>query len=92
MGRWLHSGLRRDICVVVADLGGGTDREIKAALERRYEERVSPSQYQGALDALVRQGYLDRVVDGVQDRVTLTETGARAVREQATWLQDAVEE
>ncbi|MFB6104598.1 MAG: PadR family transcriptional regulator [Halobacteriaceae archaeon] len=90
MGRWLHSGLRRDICVVVAALDGGTDRAVKAALERHYEDRISPSQYQGAVDALVRQGHLDRSVDGLQDRLALTDAGEAALRDHAAWLEDAL--
>lgn len=91
MGRWLHSGLRRDICVVVAALGSGTDREVKARLEDRYEERVSPSQFQGAVDALVRQGHLDREVDGLQDRVSLTDAGERGLRDHAAWMQTCLD-
>lgn len=92
MGRWLHSGLRRDICVVVASLGSGTDREVKAALEREYDERVSPSQFQGAVDALVRQGHLERSVDGLQDRVTLSAAGREAVENHYAWVERCLTE
>lgn len=92
MGRWLHSGLRRDICVVVASLGSCTDREVKAALEREYDERVAPSQFQGAVDALVRQGHLDRAVDGLQDRVSLTAAGRQGVEKHYAWVEGCLEE
>ncbi len=40
MTKWLQSGLRRDICIVVADLGNPTGHDVKRAIEAHYEETV----------------------------------------------------
>jgi DNA-binding PadR family transcriptional regulator len=84
--RWLQSGLRRDICVVVADLDSPTGQQTKAALERVYDERVQPKTFHGALDALVDGGFLSRTRDGLADRYTLTEAGEERLRAHHDWV------
>jgi len=93
MTKWLRSGLRRDICVVVAgtDAEAPTAQECKATLESRYDDRIEPKTFYGALDALTDAGYLARTVDGLQDRYELTDAGERALREQYAWLRDALD-
>jgi DNA-binding PadR family transcriptional regulator len=93
-GKWLRSGLRRDICVVVA--GAGTDtptaQECKAALESRYDDRVDPKAFYGALDALADAGHVEKTVDGLHDRYGLTEAGERALRDHYAWVEAALAE
>jgi DNA-binding PadR family transcriptional regulator len=90
--RWLQSGLRRDICVVVAELDDPTGQQAKAALERRYDDRITPKTFHGALAALVDRGFLSRRQDGLADRYTLTEAGERGLRAQYEWLASVLED
>lgn len=90
MSRWLTSGLRRDVCVVVHALDAPTGQQAKAALEKRYDERVPPDRFYGATDALVDTGHLEERVDGIHDRYALTPAGERALRAHAGWLCEQV--
>lgn len=91
MTRWLQSGLRRDICVVVAAEADPTETDVKTALEAHYGDRVRPSQFHGAIDALVRQGHLERQPDGLQDRLSLTPGSREALETHVDWLQESLE-
>jgi len=88
--RWLASGLRRDVCVVVHALGEPTGQQTKTRLEDHYDERVAPDRFYGALDALVDAGHVEERVDGIHDRYTLTEAGERALLAHREWLCGAV--
>ncbi|AZH26816.1 PadR family transcriptional regulator [Haloplanus aerogenes] len=90
-GKWLRSGLRRDICVVVAGADEPTAQECKAALESRYDDRIEPKTFYGALDALTDAGYLDQWADGLHDRYRLTDAGKRTLREQYAWMRDILD-
>ncbi|PSQ15112.1 multidrug DMT transporter permease [Halobacteriales archaeon QS_8_69_26] len=85
MGQWLRSGLRRDVCVVLYDLGEPTGQQCKAALEDHYDERVSPGSFYGALDTLVETGHVAERADGIHDRYELTEAGERALLAHHEW-------
>ncbi|MFB6070918.1 MAG: PadR family transcriptional regulator [Halanaeroarchaeum sp.] len=89
MGKWLQSGLRRDVVVVVDARDRPTAQAIKRAVEARYDERIPPRRFHGALDALVDTGHLNTAVDGVHDRYWLTEAGRRRFEEHREWLCDA---
>jgi len=91
-GKWLRSGLRRDICVVVASADEPTGQECKAALESRYGDRLEPKRFYGALDALTNAGHLEKSVDGLQDRYALTAAGQRALRDHYAWVRTCLEE
>jgi DNA-binding PadR family transcriptional regulator len=84
--RWLQSGLRRDICVVVAGLDDPTGQQAKAALERHYDDRVQPKTFHGALEALVDGGFLSRTRDGLADRYALTEAGRDRLLDHHGWV------
>jgi DNA-binding PadR family transcriptional regulator len=92
-GKWLRSGLRRDICVVVAsaDDEAPTAQECKAALESRYGDRIEPKTFYGALDTLTDGGHLDKRADGLHDRYALTEAGERALRDHYAWVKDVLD-
>jgi DNA-binding PadR family transcriptional regulator len=77
--------------VVVAAAGEPTGQEAKAAVERRYGERVAPDRFYGAVDALVETGHLTERADGIHDRYALTAAGERALRDHAAWLCAQVE-
>ncbi|WP_201740169.1 PadR family transcriptional regulator [Salinigranum halophilum] len=84
--RWLQSGLRRDICVIVAGLDDPTGQQAKAALERHYDDRVQPKTFHGALEALVSDGFLTRRQDGLADRYALTDAGAERLCAHHEWV------
>ncbi len=90
MSRWLQSGLRRDVCVVVHALGEPTGQEAKTALETHYDERVAPDRFYGAVETLVDTGHLAERADGIHDRYTLTPAGERALRAHHEWLDERV--
>jgi len=92
MSKWLQSGLRRDICVIVHALDDPTGQRLKRDLEARYEDHVRPKQFYGALDALVENGHLTREADGLADQFALTPAGERALEEHAAWLRERVPE
>lgn len=91
MSRWLQSGLRRDICVIIATLDEPTETAVKTALEEHYGERMRPEQFHGAVDALVRQGHVERRPDGLQDRLLLTADGDDGLQAHVTWLLEALD-
>ena len=86
--RWLQSGLRRDICVVVAGLDSPTGQQTKAALERRYDDRIQPKTFHGALESLVDREYLSRTQEGLADHYALTEAGAQSLQSQVEWMSE----
>jgi DNA-binding PadR family transcriptional regulator len=90
MSKWLRSGLRRDVCVVVASTEAPTAQECKAALESQYDDRIEPKTFYGALETLVDAGHLEATSDGIHDRYELTAGGRRALDEQFAWMRAAL--
>jgi DNA-binding PadR family transcriptional regulator len=90
MPEWLHSGLRRDLCVLLY----GRELEaqpLKSALQDHYDRRVEPKQFRGAMRSLEDRGYVEQRVEGIADVYALTEPGERAVERQYEWLRERVE-
>ncbi len=92
MTGWLASGLRRDICIAVAGLDAPSDREIKKEIEERYGKSVPPRRFYGALEELETDGYLEREVEGIHDRFSLTDAGAGALDAQFEWFAERIDE
>jgi len=86
MTRWLHSGLRRDVCFVVSTLDRPTEQGVKRTLESHYDERIEPGEFRGALEALVDTGHLATEPDSVHDRYWLTDAGDRALERHREWV------
>ena len=86
---WLASGTRRDICIL---LYGEEYRKqkLKTALQWRYDRRLRPKQFDGAVNALVDAGHVEREVDGIADVLSLTERGRVAVETQYEWMTEQV--
>ena len=82
---WLTSGLRRDICVVLY-----TDprraQTLKSELESRYDRRLKPDRFYGALEALESNGFVEKRVEGLEDVYSLSDAGRRAVETQFEWM------
>lgn len=91
MARFLASGLRRDVCVILASSGELTAQQCKSELRRHYDDRIRPDTFYGALDALVSKGYVAEGVDGIHDTYALTDAGERATREHYTWVRERLE-
>ncbi len=90
--KWLRSGLRRDLCVLLYGAGDRRGQQLKADLEARYGERVAPRRFREALDKLVDAGHVERRTEGVHDVYALTEAGERAVETQFDWMREQVTE
>jgi len=86
MSKWLSSGLRRDVCVVVASEGDPTQQSVKRTIERKNDERIRPKRFNGAVNKLEDAGFVERERDGVHDRLLLTEAGERRLREHREWV------
>jgi DNA-binding PadR family transcriptional regulator len=87
---WLTSGLRRDLCIL---LYGDEWRaqSLKSALEDRYDRRIKPDRFYGALESLDSKGFVETHVEGLEDVHSLTEPGRRSVETQLEWFREQVE-
>jgi DNA-binding PadR family transcriptional regulator len=92
MAKYLHSGLRRDVCAVVYSLDDPTGQQCKTALEDHYDERIPPERFYGALDALVETGHVRETADGIHDRYALTGAGERAFLAHVEWIGERADE
>ena len=91
MSRWLASGIRRDICILLYQHESPTGQSLKRSLETHYESSLSPTEFYGAVTALVEQGFVDRRPDGVHDAYTLTPAGETALLEHVTWVSELID-
>ena len=82
---WLTSGLRRDICILLYDEERRA-QSLKSTLERRYDRRVKPDRFYGALDALESKGFVEQRVEGLEDVYSLTDPGRKSVETQFEWF------
>lgn len=86
MGAWLHSGRRRDLCILLYGTDGLSAQELKTRLETRYEQRLKPTTFRRALDQLVEQGHVVEDVDGVQELYRLSPAGKEALDAHLDWI------
>ena len=91
MSKWLASGLRRDVCVVVAGEDDPTQQAVKRAIERKNDDRIRPKRFNGAIRKLVDAGILEREQDGVHDRLSLTDAGETRLAEHREWVRERLE-
>jgi DNA-binding HxlR family transcriptional regulator len=89
--RWLESGTRRDICVLLYGAGTVRVQTLKRQLEERYDDRLDPKPFRDRLEALTRAGHLRREPDGIHDGYRLTDRGEAAVEAHYEWLRERVE-
>jgi DNA-binding PadR family transcriptional regulator len=85
MAKFLQSGRRRDICVLLADQPRQA-QALKSRLERHYDERIEPRSFYGALDALEANGFVDTETEGIHDRYVLTDAGRQRLTEHVEWI------
>jgi DNA-binding PadR family transcriptional regulator len=89
--KWLQSGRRRDLCVILYDEGPLHGQAVKSRLESRYDGRIEPRSFYGALDALVETGHLEVQESGIHDEYALTDAGREMVETQFEWMRSHVE-
>ena len=89
MTRWLQSGTRRDLCVLIAGADDGElpAQKLKTRLEAHYDTRIEPKRFYGSIEDLERKGFVDSHTEGLTDVYSLTEAGQRRLREHYQWLQ-----
>lgn len=88
MARWLASGMRRDLCVILHGTGGVRGRVAKSRLQDHYDDRVDPRQFHGTLDALVSNGHVEQRTEGVHDVYELTEPGRERLEAHFSWVRE----
>jgi DNA-binding PadR family transcriptional regulator len=88
MTKWLQSGRRRDICIILAGEDGLNGQTLKTRLERHYDERIDPQSFYGALSAMVDTGFLEKETAGIADEYSLTEAGETRLRDQYEWMHE----
>ncbi|WP_440765698.1 PadR family transcriptional regulator [Natronorubrum sp. DTA7] len=93
MTKWLRSGRRRDICILLAAAEDGELRsqQLKSRLEAHYDDHLEPKAFYGSLSALVDAGFVEKRTEGIYDVCALTEGGERRVREHYDWVQECLE-
>ena len=93
MAKWLQSGRRRDMCILLAAAEDGelTGQRLKTRLERRYDTRIDPKSFYGALEAMEDAGFVQRRTDGIADEYSLTDAGERRLREQFEWMRASLD-
>ncbi|QCC52300.1 hypothetical protein [Halapricum salinum] len=90
--KWLQSGRRRDLCVLLYSSDGVPAQKLKTSLERRYDDRIDPKQFYGALDALERLGHVQKRTEGLSDVYELTAAGREHVESYTEWLDEQVDQ
>ena len=88
---WLTSGLRRDICILLYDEEWRA-QSLKSALEKRYDRRMKPDRFYGALNALESKGFVEKRVEGLEDVYSLTDPGRTSVEAQFEWFKERLED
>lgn len=92
MTKWLQSGRRRDLCILLAGEDGLNAQTLKTRLERHYDERIDPKSFYGALGAMVDSGFLAKETDGIADVYSLSEAGRARLDEQREWMREQLGE
>jgi DNA-binding PadR family transcriptional regulator len=92
MTKFLQSGRRRDICVLLAGAGELNGQALKSRLESHYDERIEPRSFYGAMDALVDAGFVETRETGIHDAYVLTDPGERRLCEHYDWMGDHLDD
>jgi DNA-binding PadR family transcriptional regulator len=91
MTRWLQSGRRRDLCVLLYDDGPLRGQSLKTRLEDHYDARIDSKSFYGAMDSLIDKKFVEKRTEGIHDAYALTEAGEKRVEEHFEWMQGKVE-
>ncbi len=88
MARWLQSGVRRDVCVVLYGAEELRLEELKTRLQQHYDERLEPERFRRRVEKLVDAGHVQRRTEGIHDVYLLTEAGEEALEAHVEWMQE----
>lgn len=88
MARWLQSGVRRDVCVVLYGAGELREKELKRRLQDHYDDRFEPGRFRRIVGKLVDAGHVTRRADGLQDAYELTDAGREALEAHFEWARE----
>ena len=91
MTRWLQSGRRRDICVLLYEAEALRGQSLKTRLEDHYDTYIDSKSFYGALDSLIQQGFVEKRTEEIHDAYALTEAGEERVEEHFEWMREKVE-
>jgi len=91
MTKFLQSGRRRDICVLLA-AEPRQAQALKTRLESHYDERIDPKSFYGALDALENAGFVTTETTGIHDVYKLTAPGKRRLEEHLDWVNQHIDD
>lgn len=91
MGKWHHSGTRRDVCAFLYEAGELHGQALKTRLESRYDARIDPKRFYGVLRSLTDAGHVAKREQGIHDVYALTEAGEKGLLEHYEWLMERIE-
>ncbi|MFC4450428.1 helix-turn-helix transcriptional regulator [Halorussus aquaticus] len=91
MTRWLQSGRRRDLCVLLYETDQLRGQSLKTRLEDHYDAHFDSKSFYGALDWLIQQGFVEKRTEGIHEAYSLTEAGERRVEEHFEWMREKIE-
>ncbi|RQG90358.1 PadR family transcriptional regulator [Natrarchaeobius halalkaliphilus] len=90
MTKWLQSGRRRDICVLLAADGELRGQKVKSRLESHYDDRIDPKSFYGSLSALVDAGFVEKRTDGLHDAYALSDAGEQRTSAHYEWMRSCL--
>lgn len=88
MTKWLTSGRRRDMCVILANEGECTRQRLKTRLSKHYDERIDPESFYGAVSSLVDAGFVREREEGLADVYALTDAGEKRLQAHFEWMHE----
>lgn len=88
MSRWLQSGVRRDVCVILYGAGELREKELKRRLQDHYDDRFEPGRFRRIAGKLADSGHVERQADGIHDTYALTEAGREALEAHLVWARE----
>jgi len=80
------------ILLLAAEDGELTGQRLKTRLESRYDTRIDPKSFYGALEAMEDAGFVTHRTDGSADKYSLTDGGEQRLREQFEWMRESLGE
>ena len=90
MTRFLQSGRRRDICILLA-AEPLQAQALKSRLSSHYGERIDPRSFYSALDTLEENGFVETETAGIHDVYVLTEAGRARLVDHLQWALEHVD-
>lgn len=91
MTKWLQSGRRRDICVLLYEADQLRGQSLKTRLEAHYDTHIDAKSFYGAMDSLEKKGFVEQQTDGIHDAYALTEAGEKRLKDHFEWMQEKME-